>query len=202
MVWKFIPTKFSHFSFHFRALGVNNKFMFKELYTFLNEIETIANFRPLFPSSSDSNNLYAFIPVYLLIGRLLTIVLEEKYLKVAKNQLKIFQRMQKLIQLFWNRDKLELLLLQKKVKQKSRNQRQLTEGDFVLFKNMALYIVRHFIAILTIIGFSITKLFRLDAGCETDNMSIKGIAPLKLLSPCHKNFLNSILANCNLVEWG
>lgn len=99
----------------------------------MGQVEVILDSRPLCPLSPDPNDLIPLTPANFLIGRPLNAPREETYLNTAENRLKAFQRMQKLVQHFWKRWKLEYVhLLQAKTKWTRENKRQLKQGDLVL----------------------------------------------------------------------
>lgn len=112
--WHFIPPNSSHFGGLWetgiksvktllkRALG--NAFLnFKELYTFLVQVEAILNSRPLTPLSSDPSDLSVLTPSHFLIGDSLLSNPEPIILYVKTSRLSRWQHIEQMRQHFWTR---------------------------------------------------------------------------------------------------
>lgn len=143
--WKFIPPNSPHFGglwesgiktvkFHLKRVLQETKLTYEELYTVLTQIESVLNSRPLYPLSSDPNDLTPLTPSHLLIGRPLTTLPEMNLQPVPINRLSRVQFLQSLYQSFWKRWSTEYLsILQQRSKWKHPGQR-LQIGALVLIK--------------------------------------------------------------------
>ncbi|XP_063989942.1 uncharacterized protein LOC135169137 [Diachasmimorpha longicaudata] len=128
--WRFIPPASPHFggvweaavkSFkhHLRRVVGPELLTFEELNTFITEIESILNSRPLTPVSSDPNDLLALTPKHFLIGESLTNLPERDLREVPNNRLNNWELIQKIRQHFWQRwykDHLNELTMRRKWK--------------------------------------------------------------------------------------
>lgn len=74
-----------------------------EEFKVLIRIEAIMNSRPLSRLTTYPNNHTALTPAHILVGRSLTAIPEPSYLEVPEQRLKCFQRLQQIIQHFWQR---------------------------------------------------------------------------------------------------
>ncbi|GJQ77878.1 hypothetical protein Trydic_g16131 [Trypoxylus dichotomus] len=103
--WKFIPPSAPLFGglweagvkstkFHIRRVLANVSITFEELLTVLTQVEGILNSRPIFPMSSDPNDLNALTPGHFLIGRPITFLPQPNLLEVKENTLSRYQRLQ------------------------------------------------------------------------------------------------------------
>ncbi|GFW00345.1 integrase catalytic domain-containing protein [Trichonephila clavipes] len=91
--------------------------MCEEFETFLTQIESCLNSRPLMPISNDRNDLSALTPGHFIIGRPLTSIPEPNYIDLNNSYLTLWQQIQKLLQEFWKRwDKKYLTRLQQRTK--------------------------------------------------------------------------------------
>lgn len=79
----------------------------EEFTTIINQIEAILNSRPLAPLSDDPNDLNPLTPSHFLIGRPITTIPEPSLLNLQENRLNVYERLQKITQLFWIRWKKE-----------------------------------------------------------------------------------------------
>ncbi|GJQ70755.1 hypothetical protein Trydic_g687 [Trypoxylus dichotomus] len=106
-----------------------------ELLTVLTQVEGILNSRPIFPMSSDPNDLNALTPGHFLIGRPITFLPQPNLLEVKENTLSRYQRLQQMSQHFWTRWSREYISeLQQKTKWKS-NLGSINVGDLVVIKD-------------------------------------------------------------------
>ena len=114
IIWKFIPPLSPHFggiweaavkSFkhHVRRVIGNELLCFEDMNTFIIEIESILNSRPISPMSSDPNDPIALTPGHFLIGESLTSIPEHDFTETPSNRLSTWQHIQKLKQDFWAR---------------------------------------------------------------------------------------------------
>ncbi|GJQ70138.1 hypothetical protein Trydic_g22605 [Trypoxylus dichotomus] len=122
--------------FRFKAESVVNvSITFEELLTVLTQVEGILNSRPIFPMSSDPNDLNALTPGHFLIGRPITFLPQPNLLEVKENTLSRYQRLQQMTQHFWTRWSREYISeLQQKAKWKS-NLGSINVGDLVVIKD-------------------------------------------------------------------
>lgn len=117
-----------------RVLGLAN-LTYEEFYTLLTQIESIINSRPLFPLSSDPNDLSALTPAHFLIGRKLTTTPDPELTKTSSNRLTRYQLTQKLSQHIWERWSKEYVSeLQHRTKWTSGNG-EITKDCLVLIKD-------------------------------------------------------------------
>lgn len=107
---------------------------FEELCTVLTQVEAILNSRPMYPLSSDPNDLEPLTPAHFLVGRPLIAVPEPEVQDIQISRLSRYQLIQQLHQHFWSRWRNEYLLeLQQRTKWRS-NRSNLKEGILVLLK--------------------------------------------------------------------
>lgn len=119
---------------HLRRVLGNAAMTFEEFYTLLVQIEAILNSRPLFPMSSDPNDLQPLTPAHFLVGRTITAFPDPDFTAINENRLSRYQRVQQLQQHFWERWNKEYISeLQQRTKWKT-TQTQLLEGALVLVK--------------------------------------------------------------------
>lgn len=109
---------------------------YEEYSTLLVQIEATLNSRPLYPMSSDPNDLSPLTPAHLLIGQSLLTPPEPLFQDDVKiNRLSRFQLLQQLNQSFWKRwSSFYLSELQRRSKWKSRSP-NLEVGQLVVIKN-------------------------------------------------------------------
>ncbi|XP_076660098.1 uncharacterized protein LOC143363386 [Halictus rubicundus] len=112
--WHFIPPRSPHFgglweaavkSFKqhlYRTVG-DAMFPYEQFNTFIVEIESILNSRPLTPISCDPNDLTALTPAHFLIGGSLKNIPEIDLRDVATNRLSMWQHIHKVKHHFWQR---------------------------------------------------------------------------------------------------
>lgn len=143
--WHFVPARSPHFGglweagvksckHHLRRVMGNALLTFEELCTVLTQVEAILNSRPMYPLSSDPNDLEPLTPAHFLVGRPLIAVPEPEVQDIQISRLSRYQLIQQLHQHFWSRWRNEYLLeLQQRTKWRS-NRSNLKEGILVLLK--------------------------------------------------------------------
>ncbi|GFT55034.1 integrase catalytic domain-containing protein [Trichonephila clavipes] len=89
--------------YHLKRVVGETKFTYEEFETFLTQIESCLNSRPLTPISNDPNDLSALTPDHFIIGRPLTSIPEPNYIDSNNSYLTRWQQIQKLVQQFWKR---------------------------------------------------------------------------------------------------
>lgn len=144
--WKFIPPHSPHFGglweagvksskHHLKRVLGNAHLTFEEFYTLLVQVEAVLNSRPLFPLSSDPNDLNPLTPAHFLIGRPLTTIPEADLRELNVGRLSRFQLICKLQQDFWTRWHKEYVSeLQQRVCWK-KNSGHLQLGSMVVIKD-------------------------------------------------------------------
>ncbi|XP_043263948.1 uncharacterized protein LOC122404113 [Colletes gigas] len=112
--WHFSPPRSPHFGglweagvkqfkHHlYRTVG-DSLFTYEQLNTFIIEIESILNSRPLIPLSSDPNDMSVLTPAHFLIGDSLMSIPEHHFQDIPANRLSLWQHIGKVKQHFWNR---------------------------------------------------------------------------------------------------
>lgn len=146
IIWKFIPPNSPHFggiwesnikqvkSHLVRVMG-ETKLVYEEFITVVIQIESVLNSRPLYPMSSDPNDLQPLTPSHFLIGKPLITVPDPSLKDVRIGRLSRFQLLQKINQDFWkswSRDYLNHLQQRAKWRQESQN---IKIGTLVIIKN-------------------------------------------------------------------
>lgn len=112
--WKFIPllspsfrglweSTVKSFKHHFKRIMYNELVTFEKFNTFAIEIEAILNSRPLYPLSTDPNDLLALSPGHSLIGDSLTSSPSADHIATPSNRLSQWEHLEKLRQDFWAR---------------------------------------------------------------------------------------------------
>lgn len=143
--WHFIPPRAPHFGglwesgvrkikFHLKRVIGSSTLTYEDFMTILIQIEAIINSRPLYPMSSDPFDLNPITPGHFLIGRPITSLLDQPLQHISESRLKAFQRLQKLIQTFWDhwrKDYISELQTRNKWKVKSPS---IKHGDMVIIK--------------------------------------------------------------------
>ncbi|XP_012524948.2 uncharacterized protein LOC105830274 [Monomorium pharaonis] len=120
ITWHFIPPAAPHFGglwelmvklfkHHLKRVIGESLYTFKQLDTFVTDIEGILNSRPITSLSSDPSNLLVLTPAHYLIGRPLTTLPEGDLTSVSANRLTVWQHVSKMRQDFWARWYLEYL---------------------------------------------------------------------------------------------
>ncbi|XP_072402496.1 uncharacterized protein [Diabrotica undecimpunctata] len=109
--WHFIPPNTPHFGglwesniknikHHLHRVIGESILTFEEYSTLLTQIEATLNSRPLYPMSSDPNDLNPITPSHLLIGHALTSPPDPLYESITINRLSRFQLLQQMNQSF------------------------------------------------------------------------------------------------------
>lgn len=112
--WHFIPARSPHFGglwesavklikYHVARVIGQQILNFEELSTVLYKIEAIVNSRPITPESNDPNDLKVLTPAHFLVGRPLNAKPEINLREIPDNRLNRWNRIQKIVQEFWNR---------------------------------------------------------------------------------------------------
>ncbi|XP_055527174.1 uncharacterized protein LOC129719791 [Wyeomyia smithii] len=88
---------------HLRRI-IGNAFLCQEAFiTVLAQIESCLNSRPITPLSSDPNDMQVLTPGHFLIGRPLNALPDHDYTDIPENRLKLWERIQRCTQHFWQR---------------------------------------------------------------------------------------------------
>ncbi|XP_072377748.1 uncharacterized protein [Diabrotica undecimpunctata] len=144
--WHFIPPNTPHFGglwesniknikHHLHRVIGESILTFEEYSTLLTQIEATLNSRPLYPMSSDPNDLNPITPSHLLIGHALTSPPDPLYESITINRLSRFQLLQQMNQSFWKRwSCFYLSELQKRHKWKT-GKMDVNIGDLVVVKH-------------------------------------------------------------------
>lgn len=144
--WHFIPAKSPHFSglweaavksikTHLIKVTGNARLTYEQLYTLLRQIEAVLNSRPLTALSTDPNDLYALTPAHFLVGDSLVAIPERDVGDVPVNRLKMFERLQHMLQHFWRRWRFEYLSsLQQRTKWKTNIGSSPKLGELVILR--------------------------------------------------------------------
>lgn len=112
--WRYIPPRTPHFGgiweaavkslkHHMRRTLGDTLFTYEELSTYMTEIESILNSRPLTLLSPDPNDILALTLGHFLIGGSLLTVPSNDYSALPTNRLSALQHIQKLKLDFWKR---------------------------------------------------------------------------------------------------
>lgn len=118
--WKFIPPYSPHFGGlweagvkslkkHLNRVLGKSLLIYEDFQTILLQIEAVLNSRPLFPSSSDPNDLSPITPSHFLIGRILTSPPNPDVTGIKENRLNNYERLQQLQQHIWKRWSIDYL---------------------------------------------------------------------------------------------
>lgn len=145
--WHFIPPRAPHFeglweaavkSFkrHFTRVAGTSLLTYKQLHTYVVQIEAILNSRPLTPLSSDPNDLLPLTPGHFLIGTSLTRLPQADLRNISANRLNCWELAQQMRHHFWDRWHREYLNEQiSRSKWKiSTNQEDIKIGTLVVVK--------------------------------------------------------------------
>lgn len=144
--WHFIPPFAPHFGglweatvklfkHHFKRVIGDSLFTFEELTTFITEVESILNSRPITSLTSDPNDSLALSPAHYLIGKPLTTLPEGDMTCVPANRLSSWQHIVKVRQDFWARWNLEYLNELQKRSKWVKDETNLEVGTVVLIKS-------------------------------------------------------------------
>ncbi|XP_050293840.1 uncharacterized protein LOC126734311 [Anthonomus grandis grandis] len=144
--WHFIPPRAPNFGglwesgikcvkYHLKRVIGEAKLTYEELSTILTQIEGVLNSRPLSPLSTDPEDVTPLTPAHFLLGRPMTALPDDDYKQVPENRLAKFQRLQSIVQHFWERWNKEYISeLQSRVKWKKNHPSLLKLGSIVLIK--------------------------------------------------------------------
>lgn len=111
--WHFIPAYSPHFGglweagvrsvkHHLKSIASCANLLYEEFYTFLLQIESILNSRPLSPLSTDPSDYEPLTPAHFLIGRFSTVA-DPDLGHVNEGKMSNWQRVQSLQQHLWKR---------------------------------------------------------------------------------------------------
>lgn len=143
--WHFIPARSPSFGglwesgiksakFHLNRVLQGQSLTYEHFSTLLTEVEGILNSRPLCQLFNDPEDLNALTPAHFLIGRSMTALPEVNLQHVPENRLDKYQKLQAMLQSFWQRWRKEYLNeLQTRVKWR-QNASSLKIGSLVLLK--------------------------------------------------------------------
>ncbi|XP_043262441.1 uncharacterized protein LOC122403152 [Colletes gigas] len=109
--WHFIPPRAPHFGGIWEAAVKSHLIIvvgktvltFEAMNTYLVEIKSILNSRPITPLSSDSRDLSALTPSHFLIGDVTANIPEPIVPQLPANRLKMWSHVQQMRQHFWTR---------------------------------------------------------------------------------------------------
>lgn len=112
--WHFIPPRSPHFGgiweagvksvkFHLKRVLGNAILGFEDFATVLTQIEACLNSRPLSPLSPDCSDFQPLTPAHFLIGQSLMTLPDHNYTEAKEGRLSKFQKLQKIVQHFWQR---------------------------------------------------------------------------------------------------
>nr|XP_012152412.1 PREDICTED: uncharacterized protein LOC105664083 [Megachile rotundata] len=144
--WKFIPPQAPHFGglwesavksakYHIKRIIGEQRLTFEELYTFLTQVESCLNSRPISPLSSDPHDMNPLTPGHFLIGDALCALPDSDLRDVAVNRLDCYQLIQQMFQHFWQRWHKEYLhQMQQRYKWRTTPPQQPIEGMLVIVK--------------------------------------------------------------------
>lgn len=144
--WNFIPAASPHFGRlwesniksvkrHLLKVINNTHLTYDEFYTLIVQIEAILNSRPLFPISSDPNDLNPLTPSHFLTGKPLITVPDPNLVDVAVGRLSRFQLIQQLQQSFWKRWSKDYLTYIQQRNKWTKSCPSLSTGTMVLLKD-------------------------------------------------------------------
>lgn len=143
--WHFIPPRAPNFGGiweaniksmkrHFYVVTRGLVLTFEECYTLLVGIEAVLNSRPLTPLSNDVQDLSVLTPSHFLIGERLLQPVEQDYLDVPDNRLKLWQHLQKVRQDLWRRWQKEYLMELQRRNKWTSGEESLQPGTLVILK--------------------------------------------------------------------
>lgn len=146
ITWHFTPPLSPHFNgiceatvkifkHHLKSVIGDLLFTYEHFETLTVEIEGILNSRPLYPMSSDPNDLLAMSPAQHLIGEPLNPLPENDVLDIPANRLDCWDHLKKIRQDFWSRFRLDCLNEFQMRKKWVKDGVQLKEGMIVLLKD-------------------------------------------------------------------
>lgn len=144
--WQFIPPHSPHFGGlweagvksakrHIKTVLGNAHLTFEELNTLLVQVEAVLNSRPLFPMSSNPNDLVPLTPAHFLVGRPLVAVPDVDLKEVPTGRLLRFQHIQQCLQHFWKRWQSEYVPELQRLTKWGRNHDKLEKDMLVILKD-------------------------------------------------------------------
>ena len=148
--WQFIPPRSPNFGgiweagiksikHHMKRVLGSSIPTYEEMIILLKQIKGVLNSRQISPMSNDPQDLEPLTPGHFLIGGPITALPDRNVSQTATNRLSRFEEVQKNLQLFWNRWKLEYLNnLQQRAKKNSIHQPNLEVGQLCLVKDESL----------------------------------------------------------------
>ncbi|KOC59254.1 hypothetical protein WH47_12564 [Habropoda laboriosa] len=120
---------------HIKRVIGDQRLTYEELYTFLTQVESCLNSRPLSPLSDDPNDLNPLTPGHFIIGDLLTALPQQDLRDINPGRLKRYQLLKQMFQHFWSRWSMEYLHnLQQRVKWRRSTTLGFKAGDMVVIK--------------------------------------------------------------------
>lgn len=146
ITWHFIPPNSPHFGGlwesavksvkHHLLRSLNQSHLtYEEFQTILIQVEGIVNSRPLYPMSSDPNDLEPLTPSHFLIGKSLITLPDPNLLDIKSSKLSRFQLLQQICQSYWRRWSTEYLsTLQQRHKWSKNNPNNIKVGTMVIIK--------------------------------------------------------------------
>ena len=84
---------------HLKKIINGAKLNYEEFFNAVNKIEAIPNYRSLYPSSTDINDLAILTPGHFIFGRSITSKIEPSLISIPENKLTAWQRVTKFSQL-------------------------------------------------------------------------------------------------------
>lgn len=120
--------------FHLKRIMGKALLTFNQFYNTIVQIEGVLNSRPLSPMSDHPDDYKPLTPAHFLIGRTITSVPDPDVLYIKESRLSLYQRLQQLVQHFWNRWSKEYISeLQQRTKWKITS-KNIETGTLVLLK--------------------------------------------------------------------
>ncbi|XP_055623198.1 uncharacterized protein LOC129766644 [Toxorhynchites rutilus septentrionalis] len=148
--WKFIPPRSPNFGgiweagiksvkHHMKRVLGSTIPTYEEMLTLLKQIEGCLNSRPISPLSTDARDPNPLTPGHFLVGGPITAIPDKLFCETSSTRLTRYEEVQKNLQLFWNRWRVEYLNnLQQRTKKWSSKQPDLLLGQLCLVKDDAL----------------------------------------------------------------
>lgn len=148
--WKFIPPRSPNFGgiweagiksvkHHLKRVLGSTVPTYEEMLTLLKQIEGCLNSRPISPLSMDVRDPNPLTPGHFLVGGPITALPDHNFNETSPNRLTRFEEIQRNLQLFWRRWKMEYLNnLQQRTKKWSSKQPDLIIGQLCIVKDDSL----------------------------------------------------------------
>ncbi|CAK9814055.1 hypothetical protein ANTPLA_LOCUS8052 [Anthophora plagiata] len=146
IAWHLIPPNAPHFGglwergvrsakTHLKRVVGERKLTYEELYTVLTQVEACLNSRPLYPMSTDPNDLTPLTPGHFLIGDALMAIPQPDFTNLNESRVNRYQLLQKMLQHFWKRWHREYLHgLQQRHKWRADSPDPIQTGAMVLLR--------------------------------------------------------------------